>query len=185
MQHEDLILLLVFILILLALCAASVYFVVQEHDRTEKLKARLNEAMTPTVRHPNPVEEQLSLTRTVSRSEQLKEKAANFIGVDLKQAETYPIKWWLVPPMTLALTIVIVRIASHPLARWPAVLLLLTYVGFPVIWVMTTKLVFNRFTNKRNAKLLESCAACASAFRWARRCARWRAMHSSRPRRSS
>ena len=58
--------------------------------------------MAPAARVPNPADEVFSLTKTVSRMEQIKEKAAGIIGVDLHQSETYPIKWWLVPPLTFA-----------------------------------------------------------------------------------
>jgi tight adherence protein B len=85
----------------------------------------------------------------------LKQRAAGFIGVDLQQAETYPIKWWLVPPITLALDCGIVFLASHPLGGYTFLFFLVKFIGAPILWLVLTKAVFGWFTNKRNAKLLE------------------------------
>jgi tight adherence protein B len=149
---KELILLFVFVLILLALMIVSIVFVMQSHERDKKFQARLVGVVAPEARNPNPVDEALSLTKTVSRIEQIKDKAARIIGVDLQQSETYPIKWWLVPPLTLLVTAVIIDLALHPLGNFK---LLLYFVAFPAIWLLLTKFMFNWFTNKRNEKLLE------------------------------
>ena len=154
-DHKLFIILLGITVVLLLASVVSVLFVLEAHDRENKFKSRVQEAVAPTARHPNPVEEELALTRTVSRSQQLKENAARFIGVDLQQAETYPIKWWLVPPLTLLLDLAILFIASHPLGKYKFLLFIVTYLGGPVLWLVLTKFVFNWFTNRRNAKLLE------------------------------
>ena len=101
-MEQKLLVILVLLVLLLAGAVISVYFVVKEHDRTTKFDARMQDVVAPVARLPNPADEGMSLTRTVSRLEQIKARAAGLIGVDLQQAETYPIKWWLVPPITLA-----------------------------------------------------------------------------------
>jgi tight adherence protein B len=148
---KELILLFIFVLILLALMFVTMIFVMQGHDRNRKFQARLEGVVAPGERGPNPADEALSLTKTVSRMEQIKENAARIIGVDLQQSETYPIKWWLVPPLTLLTTGVIIELALQPLSNFK----LLLYAAFPAIWLLLTKFMFNWFTNKRNAKLLE------------------------------
>jgi tight adherence protein B len=154
-MRNKLIVLLVVTIILLIFSLIAVVFVIKEHDRTKKFETRVKNAVTPLARHPNPVEEELSLTRTISRTEQIKENAAKFIGVDLQQAETYPIKWWLVPPLTLLLDAGVIDLASHPLASYKFIFYILMYAGGPIIWLVLTKFVFNWFTNRRNTKLLE------------------------------
>jgi tight adherence protein B len=148
---KELILLFIFVLILLGLIVLTTIFVMQGHDRQRKFQARVDGVVAPAARGPSPADEVLSLTKTVSRMEQIKEKAAGIIGVDLQQSETYPIKWWLVPPLTFAGAGVVIELALQPLSGFK----LLLYVAFPLIWLMLTKFVFNWFTNKRNAKLLE------------------------------
>ncbi len=152
MLIKELLLLFVFVLILLALLVVSMIFVMQAHDRSKKFQARLDAVVTPQVRAANSADAEVSLTKTVSRMEQIHAKAAEFIGVDLQQSETYPIKWWLVPPLTLLVTGILIEFASHPLAKFK---LLLYVVALPVIWLLLTKFTFNWFTTKRNAKLLE------------------------------
>jgi tight adherence protein B len=154
MKHE-LIVVFVLLLVLLLGAAVSVYFVVAEHERTRKFDARMQHVVAPTGRLPNPMDETVSLTRTVSRSQQIKERAAGLIGVDLQQAETYPIKWWLVPPITLAIDLGILFLASHPLAGYKFLLWIVEFIGGPIIWLLLTNIVFSWFTNKRNAQLLE------------------------------
>jgi tight adherence protein B len=155
MIDQKLLILLGLVVVLLVFSLIAVYFVLQAYDREKKFKSRVQDVVYPVARHPNPVDEELSLTRTVSRSQQIKENAARFIGVDLQQAETYPIKWWLVPPLTLLLDFAILFLAWHPLHSYRVILFILMYVGGPIIWLILTKFVFNWFTNKRNAKLLE------------------------------
>jgi tight adherence protein B len=148
---KELILLFIFVLILLGLMILTVIFIMQGHDRSRKFQARLQGVVVKETNGLNPADEALSLTKTVSRMEKVKEKAAGVIGVDLQQSETYPIKWWLVPVLTLLTTGVIIELASHPLANFK----LMLGVAFPAIWLLLTKFMFNWFTNKRNAKLLE------------------------------
>ena len=155
MISEEIVVLAALVLILLAMAALAMMSVMQGHKRLKKFESRLNEVVTPGARPANVTEEELSLTRTVTRLEQLREKAANFIGVDLRQSETYPIKWWLVPPLALALTLTIDWLAAHPLGGYRVLLYALFYGGTPAIWLMLTKFAFNWFMNRRNAKLLE------------------------------
>lgn len=152
---RELVVLFAIVIVLLILSGIVLISVLQSYDRQTKLTARMQDVVTPAERHPNPMEEELSLTRKVSKTQQFKERAATFIGVDLQQSETYPIKWWLVPPLTLALTITIIFLASHPLGGHKVFMFLLTYFGSWGIWIVLTKFVFNWFTNRRNAKLLE------------------------------
>ncbi|HUW79287.1 MAG TPA: type II secretion system F family protein, partial [Acidocella sp.] len=63
--------------------------------------------------------------------------------------------WWLVPPLTLALDGAVLFLASHPLGGYRMILYVLMYIGGPIIWLMLTKFVFNWFSSRRNAKLLE------------------------------
>ncbi len=145
----------IIVLTLFALSGVAFIFVVQALDREKKFAARMQNVVSPAERHPNPVEEEISLTRTVTRSEEIKEQAAAFIGVDLNQSETYPIKWWLVPPLTLVLDGFIQFLASHPLGSHRAILLVVQVIGGPLIWLLLTKMTFKWFTNRRNTKLLE------------------------------
>jgi tight adherence protein B len=151
MVLKELLLLFIFFLVLLAMCGIAFLFVVQAHEREKKFQTRLQNAVVPIVRGPNPGDESLSLTKTKTQSELTKEAAATFIGVDLQQAETYPIKWWLVPPLSLIGALIVVDIASHPLGHT----LVLFVIVLPIVWLMLTKFIFNWFTNRRNAKLLE------------------------------
>jgi tight adherence protein B len=153
--ERELLFILCAIVLLLAGSVVAVWFVVKGDERTKKFDSRMKEVVAPTARHPNPADEELSLTRQVSRAQMLQEKATGFIGVDLAQAETYPIKWWLVPPLTLALDGAILFLASHPLGDYKLLLLLVEFVGGPVIWLLLTRIVFGVFTRRRNAKLLE------------------------------
>lgn len=151
MIEKELIVLFVFIIILLALSGVAMAAVMKSYDRAKKFDARLQDAVVPVMRHPNPVDQEVQLSRTVTRGEIIKNRAATFIGVDLQQSETYPIKWWLVPPIAAAVALVVVELASHPLGHF----LILLVIGMPILTLMLTKFIFNRFTNKRNAKLLE------------------------------
>lgn len=151
MVEKELIALFVFMALLLVLSGVALLFLLEEQKRNKRFAARLQEAVTPTERHPNPVDEEISLTRQVTQSQRIREQAASFIGVDLQQVETYPIKWWLVPPLVLAGTAGVIFLASRPLGH----LYLLVFLGGPFIWLILMKFVFNRFTTQRNAKLLE------------------------------
>ncbi|GLR65896.1 hypothetical protein GCM10010909_05740 [Acidocella aquatica] len=155
MIFHELVFLFAIIVVLLVLAGIVLVSILQSYDRQQKLQLRMQDVVAPGERSIKTAVEEISLTHKVSRIQELKERAAGFIGVDLRQAETYPIKWWLVPPLTLVLTAVVVLMASHPLSGYKALVFLLTYFASPVIWLVLTKFVFNWFTNRRNAKLLE------------------------------
>ncbi len=148
---KELIALFAFIVILLVASAAAMIWVMQAHDREKKFQSRLSMAVDPLSRHPVQTEEQVSLMKTVSRTEQIKQKAAAIIGVDLQQSETYPIKWWLIPPIGISLAWLVAFLASHPLGH-PG---LLYTVSWPIDSLLITKFLFNWFNNRRNAQLLE------------------------------
>lgn len=145
----------VLLVVLLMAVAGATMMLIREHDRQAKLKARLSETIAPSTRPTQADEEEYSLVRTVSRAEELKEKAAAMIGVDLQQAETYPIKWWLVPPIALLLDAGMIFLLSHPLASYPFFLYLTEYFGSIVLWYLIIRFIFNMFKNRRNAKLVE------------------------------
>ena len=145
----------VLLVVLLLAVAGATMLLIKEHDRQAKLKARVSETIAPSARPTQAVEEEYSLVRTVSRAEELKEKAAAMIGVDLQQAETYPIKWWLVPPIALLLDAGMIFLLTHPLASYPFLLYLTEYFGSIVLWYLIIRFIFNMFKNRRNAKLVE------------------------------
>lgn len=151
MIFKELLALFVFIVILLSLSGVALFFLVQEVDREKKFKARIQNVVAPLVMQ-DVVEEEVSLSRTVSRGDQIKAHAAGLIGVDLQQSETYPIKWWLVPPITLAIALIITTLASHPFHNYKPILYV---VALPIEWLVLTKVMFNSFTTRRNSKLLE------------------------------
>jgi len=155
MQLEKLLVVLALAILLLLAAGVAVLLVVKEHDRNEKLKHRLHGALGSDSRAPQAIEEEYSLVRTVSRAEEMKEKAAALIGVDLQQAETYPIKWWLVPPIGLLLDAFLLFLLSHPLSGYPFLLFVTEYFGGPVFWYLIIRFIFNMFTNRRNTKLIE------------------------------
>jgi tight adherence protein B len=148
---EELVVLFVFIVILLTLCGLAFASVMKSLARQEKFENRMSGALTDVTKPVSLVEEQISLAKVVTRSEMIKLRAAGFIGVDLQQADAYPIKWWLVPPACLAVSWVIIFLAMHPLGHE----YLLLIVGWPIAWFVVTKFVFTWFNNKRNATLLE------------------------------
>ncbi|HQT46280.1 MAG: hypothetical protein B7X08_02510 [Acidocella sp. 20-63-7] len=151
MIFKELLTLFVFIVILLSLSGVALFFVVKEAEREKKFKSRLHQIIEPSAL-PNPDEEEVSLSRTVSRGDMIKARAASLIGVDLQQSETYPIKWWLVPPITLGIALVMTLLASHPFHNYKPILYV---VGLPIEWLVLTKAMFNSFTTRRNSKLLE------------------------------
>ena len=155
MQTDKLFIIFALVVIILLLVVFATMEVVKEHDRETKLKARMQDVIAPASRPTQATAEEFSLVRTKTRSEELKERAASAIGVDLKQAETYPIKWWLVPPISMFLTYGFVYLLSHPLASYPVILFATKYFGSPVIWYVITRFIFNMFTNRRNNKLIE------------------------------
>jgi tight adherence protein B len=155
MLAQKLLLLLAFVLILLLLAGAATVMVVKEHDREAKLKLRMQEAVVPSSRPTSQMEEEFTLVRNVSRMDLLKERAAGLIGVDLKQAETYPIKWWLVPPLAALIDWMFMFILSHPLGGYQVAWFIAKWFGTPLGWYVIDRFIFNWFTNRRNAKLIE------------------------------
>lgn len=147
----ELYVLLAAIAILLLLAAVMATWIMQVDAREKKFHGRVDFVVSPLFRPIDPAIEQVSLAKTVKQSEKIKFIAASIIGVDLAQAETYPVKWWLVPPLTLLISWVIIEIAVHPIGH----AYFLFVVGWPFCWLFVTKFVFNWFNNKRNAKLLE------------------------------
>ncbi len=154
MDHRLLLLLVCIVILLLVMVGATIW-VLAEHDRESKLKSRLQETIAPAARPIATVEEEYKLVRTLTRTEQLKERAASLIGVDLKQAETYPIKWWLVPPLALLITWFVMFLLSHPLGAYPVLWYAAEYFGSPFVWYMIDRFIFNMFINRRNTKLVE------------------------------
>jgi tight adherence protein B len=148
---EQLVVLFGLIVLLLMLAAISWVSVNRALARHKKLQDRIIGAISTVSRPANTTEEQISLAKTVSRSDEIKARAAGIIGVDLQQAETYPIKWWLVPPIGLFIAWIIIELAVHPLGH-PGILFTIV---LPVVWLFTTKFIFNWFNNRRNAALLE------------------------------
>ncbi|WP_298225260.1 type II secretion system F family protein [Acidocella sp.] len=141
---------------LLSLAAAGVaIWIDADHKRTIKLNDRINRAVLPDAQPISTVDEELSLVRARSRMDELKERTAAWIGVDLQQAETYPIKWWLVPPLAFLATVAIMWLASHPLGHHKKIWLVVKYFGSPVLWYLIDRFVFNWFKNRRNNKLIE------------------------------
>ncbi|MGE4481614.1 type II secretion system F family protein [Acidocella sp.] len=155
MLLHELFLLLIVVLLLAAAAVGVTIWVVAEHDREEKLKLRIKHAIIPENQPITTLDEELTLVRSTSRLDQLKERAAGLIGVDLQQAETYPIKWWLVPPLALLITLLVMWLASHPLGRHVKIWLIVKYFLSPVLWYVVDRFIFNWFKNRRNARLIE------------------------------
>lgn len=148
---RELIALFGFIVLLIVLAILSLKSVMASMSRKEKFDARISGATTDVQKNTALVDEQISLSKTISRAERLQLQAASIIGVDLQQADAYPVKWWLVPPIALVISWVIVFLATHPLGH--AVLLYIFL--WPVVWFGVTKALFSWFNNKRNAILLQ------------------------------
>lgn len=149
MTVESMFLLLLMVILLLA-AAGMMTWMMRLDAEAKKFNSRLEFIVAPLARIDAP-EERISLSKSAQETERLKQIAENIIGVDLNQAETYPIKWWLVPPLTLALSWVIIDIAVHPIGHRDFLFLF----GWPLAWLFVTKFAFNWLNNKRNAKLLE------------------------------
>jgi tight adherence protein B len=148
---EELFALFGFIIILIALALLSLKSVMDSLSRKEKFEARIMTATSEVQKPSNLAEDQISLAKTISRSELIQMQAANIIGVDLQQADAYPVKWWLVPPGALLISWFIVFLATHPLGH----AILLYILAWPVIWFIVTKALFTWFNNRRNAILLQ------------------------------
>ncbi len=154
-QLHQLIVLLALVVLLATAAVGVTIWIVTGHDRETRLNRRIKHATVSDAQPISTVDEELSLVRTTSRIEQLKERAAGLIGVDLQQAETYPIKWWLVPPLSFLATAAIMWMASHPLGHHQKIWFIVKYFGSPVLWYMLDRFAFNWFKNRRNAKLIE------------------------------
>jgi tight adherence protein B len=150
-QTQELFALFGFIIILVVLALVSLKSVMDSISRKEKFEARIMGATSEVQKPTNLADEQVSLAKTVTRSELIQMRAANIIGVDLQQADAYPVKWWLVPPAALLISWIIVFLASHPLGH----ALLLYVFLWPVAWFIVTKSLFTWFNNRRNAVLLQ------------------------------
>lgn len=146
----EMIFLLALIAILFLASAAMMMWIMKIDSAENRFSGRLEFILAPLIR-PDEPEERISLSKSEKGTERLKQLAEKIIGVDLEQAEAYPIKWWLVPPMTLALSWVIIDIAGHPIGHRDFLFLF----GWPFCWLFVTKFAFNWLNNKRNAKLLE------------------------------
>jgi tight adherence protein B len=154
---QKLALILAILVILLVLVGVATIWLVKEHDRETKLRLRMQQAVEPATsgKTAQQTDEEMSLVRTVSQMDLLKARAAGLIGVDLQQAETYPVPWYLVPPLAVPATWAIMFLASHPLGGYKVLWFILKYFGSPVVWWMLTGMTFNWFTNRRNTKLIE------------------------------
>ena len=144
----------VLIVLAIGLAVASVLlaaWIFRIDAREKRFAARMNFVMGPLLRPLDPADDQISLAKSANKSEKIKARAAELINVDLNQAETYPIKWWLIPPITIGISWIIIIIASHPLGH----LYLLLIFGWPVCAFFITKFFFNWLNNRRNGKLLE------------------------------
>jgi tight adherence protein B len=149
-MSAELIFILSLVTILFLAAAGMMLWIMRIDAKERKLSGRLEFIVAPLL-HVDAPAEQISLSKSEKGTEQLKRLAENIVGVDLNQAEAYPIKWWLVPPITLAVSWLIIEIAGHPIGHR----VFLFLVGWPFCWLMVTKFVFNWFNNKRNSKLLE------------------------------
>jgi tight adherence protein B len=147
-----LVVLFAFIVILVLLASFAWASLNSAIKRREKFNLRITDAVSPVARPVSYVEEQVSLAKQVKRSDVIKQKAANVIDVDLQQAETYPIKWWLVPPLSLAISYFFVFLAEHPMHSIKPYLYV---IGWPIAWLLVTKFIFTWFNNRRNNSLLE------------------------------
>jgi len=146
----ELIFILALIVILLLAAAGMMTWIMRLDAEAKKFAGRLEFIAAPLIRIDAPAE-RISLSKAAQETQHLKQIAENIIGVDLNQAEAYPIKWWLVPPLTLGLSWLIIDIASHPIGHRDFLLLF----GWPFCWLFVTKFAFNWLNNQRNSKLLE------------------------------
>jgi tight adherence protein B len=146
----ELIFLLALIVVLFLASTAMMVWIMNIDAEKKRFSERL-EFIASAVTRPDEPEARISLSKSEKETERFKLLAEKIIGVDLEQAEAYPIKWWLVPPMTLGLSWVIIDIAGHPIGHRD---FLFTF-GWPFCWLFVTKFAFNWLNNKRNSKLLE------------------------------
>ncbi|OYV35992.1 MAG: hypothetical protein B7Z80_16850, partial [Rhodospirillales bacterium 20-64-7] len=141
----------IFIVVLLALAGITFSLVMNSMSRKQKFETRISDATSDNQKPIIIMGDQISLAKVVSRTDLVKSQAANVIGVDLEQADTYPIKWWLVPPLSLGISWVIVWLAAKSIG-FDSIMFV---VGWPIAWFVVTKFVFIWFNNKRNATLLQ------------------------------
>ena len=146
----ELLFLLALIVVLFLASTAMMVWIMNIDAEKKRFSERL-EFIASAVTRPDEPEARISLSKSEKETERFKLLAEKIIGVDLEQAEAYPIKWWLVPPMTLGLSWVIIDIAGHPIGHRD---FLFTF-GWPFCWLFVTKFAFNWLNNKRNSKLLE------------------------------
>jgi tight adherence protein B len=154
MVDRELIALFVVILVLLAVAGVSLVAVIKSLDRQKKFQDRVQDAIAPKERVPITQDDEISLTKQVSNMDVFKARAAGIIGVDVQQAATYPVPWYVVPPIALAVSYGIFWLASHTAIAFGHPQLLIM-IGTPVFGLLLMKFMFARFVNKRNAKLLE------------------------------
>jgi tight adherence protein B len=147
---QEMVFLLALIGVLFLAAAWMMVWMMRIDAQQKKFSGRLEDVTAPLGRPGRPAAE-VSLSKSDTETERLKLLAERVIGVNLNQADTYPIKWWLVPPITLIVSWVIIEIAGHPIGHRD----FLFVFGTPVCWLFVTKFAFNWFNNKRNAKLLE------------------------------
>jgi len=154
MVNNELILIFVIALVLFAVCGVFLVMLMKSLDREKKFKDRVQEAIDPSSRPvTNLQDEQVSLTKQVSNMDMMKAKAASLIGVDLEQSATYPIKWYLVPPLALAISSGLAWLMSKTALSFHHPQLVMIIVP-PVAGLFLMKWIFGKFVSGRNAKLL-------------------------------
>jgi tight adherence protein B len=146
---QELFALLVFLIILGTLSVVVMLSLMKAHKEKLRFEERMTQAIDPITR-PIQVEE-VSLTKTESQSTVYKEKLLALIGADLAQVEAYPIPWWLIPPVGVILSFMLVWLAIHPIGY----AFIMYSAGWPAASFFVTKSIFGWFNNKRNSKLIE------------------------------
>jgi tight adherence protein B len=114
-----------------------------ENDRRAK---RLAATLAPHLRTAQielsafTVDEETSSRNATSR-------LAALFGVDLERQALYPTRWYIVLAMLLLVTLALRYVASEMLGMlsWPLV---------PFVWIMISRMFFNRIENKRRSALL-------------------------------
>jgi tight adherence protein B len=94
----ELIFLTALIIILILAAAGMMTWMMRLDAAQKKFNFRLEFIAAPLAR--DAPEERISLSKSAQETERLKQIAENIIGVDLNQAEAYPIKWWRAPDRT-------------------------------------------------------------------------------------
>jgi tight adherence protein B len=154
MINNELFLLFGVALVLLVVCGVFLVMLMKSLDREKRFKDRVIEAIDPGSRPiVNPLDEQVSLTKQVSNMDMLKSRAASLIGVDLEQSATYPMPWFLVPPLALVISSGMAWLISKTALCFHHPQLAQILVP-PVGGLFLMKWIFNKFVSGRNAKLL-------------------------------